>query len=86
MIDVAEGRVRRRWPSDKEFKRTRRSLQGQEGVRAETNDMNGTSVIEVGRPAIRRRTLRASLRGGLKGGEYYWAVAFVVAYIAGSGP
>ena len=39
--------------------------------------MNGTSVIDVGRPAIRRRTLSRSLRGGLKGGEYTWAVAFV---------
>src|SRR6266581_2548991 len=57
-------------------------LQVQEGVRAETNDMNGTSVIDVGRPAIRRRTLSRSLRGGLKGGEYTWAVAFVVPYIA----
>src|SRR4029077_11307320 len=57
-------------------------LQVQEGVRAETNDMNGTSVIDVARPAIRRRTLSRSLRGGLKGGEYTWAVAFVVPYIA----
>jgi multiple sugar transport system permease protein len=44
--------------------------------------MNGTSVIHVGRPAIRRRTLSRSLRGGLKGGEYTWAVAFVVPYVA----
>src|SRR4029077_20415973 len=57
-------------------------LQVQEGVRAETNTMNGTSVVDVGRPAIRRRTLSRSLRGGLKGGEYTWAVAFVVPYLA----
>src|SRR5436853_6687268 len=45
--------------------------------------MNGTSVIDVGRrPAIRRRTLSRALRGGLKVGEYTWAVAFVVPYIA----
>ena len=44
--------------------------------------MNGTSVVDVGRPALRRRTLSRSLRGGLKGGEYTWAVAFVVPYIA----
>src|SRR5678816_796174 len=44
--------------------------------------MNGASVAEVSRPALRRHTLSRSLRGGLKGGEYTWAVAFVVPYIA----
>jgi multiple sugar transport system permease protein len=44
--------------------------------------MNGASVIDLQRPAIRRRTLARSFRGGLKGGEYTWAVAFVVPYIA----
>jgi multiple sugar transport system permease protein len=44
--------------------------------------MNGASVVDVGRPVIRRHTLSRSLRGGLKGGEYTWAVAFVVPYIA----
>ena len=44
--------------------------------------MNGTSAIDIGRPAVRRRTLPRSLRGGLKGGEYTWALAFVVPYIA----
>src|SRR5260370_17968106 len=44
--------------------------------------MDGASVVDVGRPAIRRGTLSRSLRGGLKGGEYAWAVAFVVPYIA----
>src|SRR5262247_3098373 len=41
-----------------------------------------TSIVEVSRPAIQRRTLARSLRGTLKGGEYTWAVAFVVPYIA----
>src|SRR5262247_1237842 len=41
-----------------------------------------TSIVEIRRPAIQRRTLARSLRGGLKGGEYTWAVAFVVPYIA----
>ena len=44
--------------------------------------MNGASVIDMNRPALRRRTLARSLRGGLKGGEYTWAVAFVVPYLA----
>ena len=44
--------------------------------------MNGASVLDIDRPAIRRRTLARSLRGTLKGGEYTWAVAFVVPYIA----
>src|SRR5467141_2688904 len=44
--------------------------------------MDGASVVDVGRPAIRRGTLSRSLRGDLKGGEYTWAVAFVVPYIA----
>ena len=39
--------------------------------------MNGTSAVDVSRPALRRRALSRSLRGGLKGGEYTWAVAFV---------
>ena len=44
--------------------------------------MNSVSVADVGRPAIRWHTLSRSLRGGLKGGEYTWAVAFVVPYLA----
>src|SRR5207244_6119105 len=36
----------------------------------------------VSRFALRRRALSRSLRGGLKGGEYTWAVAFVVPYVA----
>src|SRR6266496_116768 len=44
--------------------------------------IDSASVADVGRPAIRKRTLSRSLRGGLKGGEYTWAVAFVVPYVA----
>ena len=40
------------------------------------------SVADAGRPALGWRTLSRSMRGGLKGGEYTWAVAFVVPYIA----
>ena len=40
------------------------------------------SVVEISRPAIRRRTLARYFRGSLKGGEYTWAVAFVVPYVA----
>jgi len=41
-----------------------------------------TSIVDVSRPAIQRRTFARSLRGSLKGGEYTWALAFVVPYIA----
>src|SRR5437660_10011130 len=44
--------------------------------------MDSTSVVDVGRPAVRRGTLSQFLRGSLKGAEYTWAVAFVVPYIA----
>jgi multiple sugar transport system permease protein len=44
--------------------------------------MDSASVVDAGRPALRRGTLSRSLRGGLKGGEYTWALAFVVPYIA----
>jgi multiple sugar transport system permease protein len=44
--------------------------------------MDSTSVVDVGRPAIRRGTLSQFLRGSLKGAEYTWAVAFVVPYLA----
>jgi multiple sugar transport system permease protein len=44
--------------------------------------MNNATVVDVARPALRRHVLARSLRGGLKGGEYTWAVAFVVPYIA----
>lgn len=44
--------------------------------------METVSAVEIGRPAIRRRTLARYFRGGLKGGEYTWALAFVVPYLA----
>jgi multiple sugar transport system permease protein len=44
--------------------------------------MDSASVVDSGRPAVLRGTLSRSLRGGLKGGEYTWALAFVVPYIA----
>src|SRR5262245_62578715 len=44
--------------------------------------MDSASVVHLGGPAIRWRALSRSLRGGLKGGEYTWALAFVIPYIA----
>ena len=44
--------------------------------------MASVSIAEVSRPALWRHTLSRSLRGSLKGGEYTWAVAFVVPYLA----
>ena len=44
--------------------------------------MDSASVVDAGRPALRWHALSRSLRGGLKGGEYTWAVAFVVPYLA----
>src|SRR5438046_2883911 len=44
--------------------------------------MDSTSVVDVGRPAVRRGTLAQFRRGSLNGAEYTWAVAFVVPYIA----
>ncbi len=44
--------------------------------------MTSTSVVEIGRPALGRRTLRSYWAGHLKGSEYYWALAFVVPYVA----
>ena len=44
--------------------------------------MNSVSVARIERPGFRWQTLSRSLRGGLKGGEYTWAVAFVVPYLA----
>jgi multiple sugar transport system permease protein len=41
-----------------------------------------TSVLEAARPAIRRRALSRYFGGNLKGGEYTWAVAFLVPYVA----
>jgi len=44
--------------------------------------MDTASVVAVGRPAVRRRALARYLHGNLKGGEYTWAVAFLVPYVA----
>src|SRR5262249_35338543 len=44
--------------------------------------MNSASVADIGRPAIGRLSLWRHLRGGLKGSEYIWGLAFVVPYIA----
>src|SRR5713226_2578585 len=44
--------------------------------------MDSASVVEIGRPAVRRQTLWSYCRGNLKGTEYTWAIAFVVPYVA----
>ena len=44
--------------------------------------MDSASLVDVGRPVLWRHALSRSLRGSLKGGEYTWAVAFVVPYLA----
>jgi multiple sugar transport system permease protein len=45
--------------------------------------MNSASVIELGRPPLRRRSpLLRYWQGRLRGSEFTWAVAFVVPYIA----
>jgi len=44
--------------------------------------MTTVSIIELGRPAVRRQSLWRYWRGGLRGSEFTWAVAFVVPYIA----
>src|SRR5438046_8589379 len=44
--------------------------------------MATTSVLDLGRPSIRRQTWSRYFRGNLKGGEYTWAIAFLVPYVA----
>src|SRR6266700_2754658 len=44
--------------------------------------MNSASVIEFGRPAVRRNSLLRYWQGRLRGSEFTWAVAFVIPYIA----
>src|SRR5215470_7418047 len=44
--------------------------------------MDSASAVAISRPGLQWRTLSRSLRGGLKGGEYTWAVAFVIPYLA----
>src|SRR6202045_5284967 len=43
--------------------------------------MNSASVIELGRPSIRRNSLLRYWQGRLRGSEFTWAVAFLVPYI-----
>src|ERR1700688_5212227 len=43
--------------------------------------MASASVIEVGSLQTRRRSLFSSLRGGLQGSEYAWAIAFCIPYV-----
>jgi multiple sugar transport system permease protein len=43
--------------------------------------MASVSVLEGGRSALGRRSFLRTLRGGLHGSEYAWAVAFIVPYI-----
>src|SRR5881397_3020006 len=44
--------------------------------------MDSTSVLDIGRPSVGIRALSRYFRGNLKGGEYTWAVAFLVPYVA----
>jgi len=43
--------------------------------------MTTASAIEFGGPAVRRQSLWRYWRGGLRGSEFTWAVAFLVPYI-----
>src|SRR5271155_754043 len=43
--------------------------------------MTTVSAIECGRPAVRRQSLWRYWRGGLRGSEFTWALAFLVPYI-----
>jgi multiple sugar transport system permease protein len=43
--------------------------------------MTTASAIEFGRPAAQRQSLWRYWRGGLRGSEFTWAVAFLVPYI-----
>src|SRR3989454_2959188 len=44
--------------------------------------MASTSVLDLGRPEIRRQGLARYFRGNLEGVEYTWAIAFLVPYVA----
>src|SRR5437660_11942257 len=44
--------------------------------------MTTVSAIEFGQAPVRRQSLWRYWRGGLRGSEFTWAVAFVVPYIA----
>ncbi len=43
--------------------------------------MASVSVADIGGPAVRRQTLWHYWRGGLRGSEFAWALAFLVPYI-----
>lgn len=43
--------------------------------------MASVSVADIGAPAVKRQTLWHYWRGGLRGAEFVWAVAFLVPYI-----
>lgn len=43
--------------------------------------MASASAIEVARPSVGRRSVFTSLRGGLQGSEYAWAIAFCIPYV-----
>ena len=43
--------------------------------------MTTASAIEFGGPAVRRQSLWRYWRGGLRGSEFTWALAFLVPYI-----
>jgi multiple sugar transport system permease protein len=43
--------------------------------------MASVSVADVGAPAVRRQSLWRYWRGGLRGSEFAWAIAFVLPYI-----
>ncbi len=44
--------------------------------------MSSASALDIGRPALGRRTLWRPWAGSLKGSDHAWAVAFVVPYVA----
>ena len=44
--------------------------------------MASVSVIETGRPVVRRRSLIRTWRGSLQGSEFAWAIAFCIPYVA----
>jgi multiple sugar transport system permease protein len=43
--------------------------------------MSSASAIELGSPAVRKRSLWRYWRGGLHGSEFTWAVAFILPYV-----
>jgi multiple sugar transport system permease protein len=43
--------------------------------------MASVTVLDIGRPVARQRSLLSSLRGSLQGSEYAWAIAFCIPYV-----